>query len=343
MPCPKNFAARFVVIVAIITALASVEVLHAAPPASDCSVADKPRAAAMAEGKRFSVQVEGEGADIVLIPGLATPRELWEPTVAALAGCYRVHSVQLKGFGDQPLAGAAAAGEAVAAGAPVDASINANGPMLEPFVTELADYIDDEILNKRRKAPAIIGHSLGGLSALMIGARHPQAADKIMVVDALPFIGTLFDPAATVDSVRSQAHAMAEFGRSQHDGRPGVAITTDPGVMSPAGFWTKNAAGRIKVANWNAASDKRVVAQAMYDDMTTDVRPELAKIAAPVTLLYAQDDSVMSPDRARAVFEPQYAGVRSFSAQMISGSRHFIMLDQPEKFAAALDAFLAKR
>jgi pimeloyl-ACP methyl ester carboxylesterase len=360
MLCKKNITARLAIIIAIVAAASSGNALHAAPPAKNCAIPDGPRAAAMAEGKRFTVQIEGEGPDIILIPGLASSRAVWEMTVASLAGCYRVHSVQVRGFGDQPLAAAytddvgeavdasadadeavaVEAGEAVNAREPVDASINASGPMLDPFVRELANYIDDEILNKDLPAPAIIGHSLGGLSALMIGARYPKAAGKIMVVDALPFIGTLFDPSATADSIRPRAQMMADATRKDYGAPPKPALTNDPGANSPSGFWSNSAEGRIKVANWNASSDPRVVAQALYDDMVTDMRPELAKISAPVTLLYAQDDSVMPPAMAKAVFEGQYAGTANFTPVMISGSRHFIMLDQPEKFAEALGAFL---
>jgi pimeloyl-ACP methyl ester carboxylesterase len=361
MLCKKNITAWLAIIMAIVAAASSGNAVHAAPPTKDCAIPDGPRAAAMAEGKRFTVQIEGDGPDIILIPGLASSRAVWEATVASLAGCYRVHSVQVRGFGDQPLAAAytddvgeavdasadadeavaVEAGEAVNAREPVDASINASGPMLDPFVRELADYIDDEILNKDLPAPAIIGHSLGGLSALMIGARYPKAAGKIMVVDALPFIGTLFNPAATVESERPRAEAMASATRADYSGVPKPEVNADPGANSQAGFWSNSEKGRILVANMSAASDQRVVAQALYDDMQTDMRPQLPKISAPVTLLYAQDDSVMPPAMAKAVFEGQYAGTANFTPVMISGSRHFIMLDQPEKFHLALRGFLA--
>jgi pimeloyl-ACP methyl ester carboxylesterase len=316
----------------------------------DCSVAGAPRAAGLADGKRFTVQIEGEGPDIVLIPGLATPREVWEMTVASLAGCYRIHSVQVKGFADQPLLAApdadvgeaVDAGEAVAAGMPVDTAINANGPILDPFVRELADYIDDEILNKRRKAPAIIGHSLGGLSALMIGARYPKAAGKILVVDAAPFFPALFNPSVTAVDNQPMAEAMASRINAGYSPEAKPEVTADPGPNSPSGQLSNSDKGRILLANWSAASDQRVVAAALYDVMTSDVRPELPKIAAPVTLIYAQDDSIASAAQTKAAFEPQYAGTANFAAVMIGGSRHFIMLDQPEKFAEALDAFLTQ-
>ena len=131
------------------------------------SAADSNAAGAEApilQGKRFTVQVVGDGPDVVLIPGLSTSRSVWDGTVKALDGKYRLHLVQIRGFGD-------------------DAGVNSEGPVLEPFVAELADYIDDEITNKGRAAPAIIGHSLGGLTALMIGARYPQLAGRLMIVE----------------------------------------------------------------------------------------------------------------------------------------------------------------
>jgi pimeloyl-ACP methyl ester carboxylesterase len=293
-----------------------------------CSIADAGlRDAAKADGKRFSVMIEGPDGknvhDIILIPGLSTPRDVWDQTVTDLAGCYRIHTVQIRGFGD-------------------DAGINAEGPLLDPFVKELADYIDDEIVDKGRGKPVIVGHSLGGLSAMMIGARHPDLASGIFVVDALPFIGTLFNPAATVDTVRPQAEAMAAMMRGAKpqpkpkDADPAI----DPGANSMAGFYSNTVAGRTAVARWIRASDPRVSAQAFLDDMTTDMRSELPKIKAPLGLLYAQDDSAMTPEAAEKAFVPQYAGTPVFDARMVSGSRHFIMLDQPKKFAEELESFL---
>lgn len=314
---------HFTVCVFAAFAMLTHNIAYAAAPASCAANSKVASGTIKREGKHFTVVVEGTGPDVVLIPGLASPREVWDPTVSALRNCYTLHTVQIRGFGDE-------------------AGINADGPVLEPFVKELADYIDDEITDKGRAAPAIIGHSLGGLSALMIAARYPQETGKVMVVDALPYIGTLFNPAATVDMVKPQAEAMAAAMRSTY-GKPQPAMKdADPGAQSQAGFYSNSVMGRTAVARWMRASDQRVVAQAFYDDMTTDIRQELPKILARVTLLYAQDDSAFSVEKAKATFEPQYAGTRAFAAHMITGSRHFIMLDQPEKFSSEVAAFLAE-
>lgn len=281
--------------------------------------------AAFHGGTHFSVQTEGpdkaDVPDVILIPGLSSPREVWAATVAAQRGCYRLHTVQIYGFGDP-------------------AGANAEGPVLEPFVRELADYISDQIIAAGRAKPAIVGHSLGGLAALMIAARYPDLPGKVMVVDAVPYIGTIFFGGAAVDAVRPRAESIAASIRAQYSQPKPVDTGKDPGPQSQAGGLTNNPAGRIAVARWSLKSDPRVVAQALLDDMTTDMRPELANITAPVTLLYAQDDRAMTVEQSTAAFVPQYAGTAKFNAVQVTGSFHFIMLDQPQKFAAEITKFL---
>lgn len=285
--------------------------------------AAEPCPVGMNEGKRITVLVEGEGPDVLLIPGLSSPRGVWDATAERLKGRYRLHRVQIRGFGDE-------------------AGLNAEGPVLEPMMREVADYIDDCITDAGRPAPALIGHSMGGLTGLMIAARAPQEVGKLMIVDAVPFIGLLFNPAATVESVTPQADQMAAMMRAQYGQPRPTGPVTDPGPMSMAGGMSNTPAGRTAIVRWTREADARVTAQVFRDVMVTDMRGELAAVTAPVTLLYAQDDSAMTPERAKAGFEPQYAGIAKFKARMVQNSRHFIMLDQPEVFAAAVDAFLAE-
>lgn len=298
--------------------LATITSFDAAAEPRDGVVISAPATQAV-EGQHFTVQVVGSGPDVILIPGLASPRDVWDGTRDALKRSHRLHLVQIRGFGDP-------------------AGSNAEGPVLEPFVTELAQYIDAEIVKKGRPAPVIIGHSLGGLSALMIGSRHPVLAGEVIVVDALPFIGPVFG-AATVESIRPQAEALAAATRA----RPVVAGTgddTDPGPSSQAGFLSKTVTGRTAVARWTRMADARVVAQALYDDMITDVRPELGKIAAPLVVIYAEDASVMPGGMVDALYAAEYKTAPTARLVKVGDSRHFIMLDQPEKFQAELAAAL---
>lgn len=303
-------------------AIAAIFVLFAGLIASPADAAE-PCPAGLVEGKRITVLVEGDGPDVVLIPGLSSPRSVWDGTADRLKSSHRLHRVQIRGFGDA-------------------AGVNASGPVLGPMMRELADYIDDCITDQGRAAPAIIGHSMGGLTGLMIAARAPGEVARLMIVDALPFIGTLFNPAATAASTKPQAEQMAAMMRAQYGQPVPTTPVTDPGPASMAAGLSNSAAGRTAIAGWMRQADPRVTAQVFYDVMTTDMRGELGAISAPVTLLYAQDDTLTTPGRAKAAFEPQYAGLARFTPQMVPDSRHFIMLDQPAAFARAVDAFLAE-
>lgn len=298
----------------LLTALLSA----AAPLPAPAQAAPKACAAdsKLVERKRFTVEVSGKGPDLILIPGLSTPREVWAATCARLSGKYRIHSVQVRGFGD-------------AAGA------NAQGPVLEPFAQELAAYISSAGMKK----PAIIGHSMGGLTAMMIAARHPGLPGKLMAVDALPFIGSLFGPQTNVEIVKPRAESMRQMLLAQAAQPQGGEAASSGGQSATM---SNSVEGRASVAKWMRAADLRVVAQAMYDDFTTDLRPEMPKITAPLTLLYPQDESVLTAERAEQTYRTGFDGAKTLKMVRIPQSYHFIMLDQPALFDKEVDSFLAQ-
>ena len=266
------------------------------------------------DGKRITVEVEGDGPDVVLIPGLSSPREVWAPTAARLKATHRLHLVEVRGFGgDAP-------------------GLNAEGPVLEPMMREIADYIDDCIVDQGRPAPALIGHSLGGLTAMMIAARAPKEVGKLMVVDSLPFFGMLFGPTATVATVEPQAAAMQTMLAARSNAE---ADDRTLQIMSATD------AGRAQVKTWTQGANAKVAARLLYDDMTTDLRPELGAITAPFTMLYPLDASAMPAAMVDGLYKGAFASAKTVTLQRIDGSRHFIMLDQPAVFAKAVDTFLA--
>ncbi len=255
----------------------------------------------------ISIQTIGRGPAVFLIPGLASPRAVWDGVVPHLARTHRVYLVQINGFGDD------------------DPRENLKPAILEGVAADLAGYI----ATNKIAHPAIIGHSIGGLIAMMMGARHPQKTGSVMVVDALPFFSLLFDPSMTV----ARASPFAERARTQILATP---VPSMPATVDPGGIWSITPGGRIKVANWSAKADRRVIAQAMYEAMTTDIRAELAQIAAkPFVVLYATG----AGPRAKTLWETAYA--RSPATLVpIADSWHFVMLDQPAAFEQALDDFL---
>ena len=262
---------------------------------------------------RLSVEVVGAGPDVILIPGFGCSREVWRATADRLKGTHRVHLVQLAGF----------AGEAWTHG---------DGPLLEPAVEALAGYVQSAGLSK----PAVIGHSMGGRSALMLAQRHPEAVGRMMAVDNLPFFSALFGPQATPATARPFADQAAQALLTQDDAA--LRAAQQQGAIGLA----RDPAARVAMVEWAMASDRRALATAIHEVMTTDVRPGLAAMTTPVTALYASDADGGAPAAmADALWGREYATLPGVKLIRVDGSRHFIMADQPQRFAELVDQFLA--
>ena len=268
--------------------------LSASAPATGFAAPAAPRF----EPSRFSVQVRGTGPDVVLIPGLTSGRDVWSATVAAVPG-YRYHLIQVSGFAGSP------------------ARANARGAIVQPLADEIARYISE----RRLASPAIVGHSMGGTLAMMIGARHPTLAGRIMVVDMYPQPAGLFGSSASSPLANSLRNWMSTAGGRRLVGSLLTAFSPPESA--------------------NARSDPQVVAQAMHELSSMDLGPQLPRIRAPLTVVYASPDA-----RARAAtdrsFAAAYAPARGARLVRVDNSGHMVMLDQPARFQAALREFLRR-
>jgi pimeloyl-ACP methyl ester carboxylesterase len=159
---------------------------------------------------------------------------------------------------------------------------------------------------------------------------------KIVVVDALPYVGLMFSPQASVAAFAPQANFM----RDQMIGMPDAAFAAQQalGVVR----LVSGSADQARVAAWTVASDRHVFAQAFYDAMTMDVRPRLATLKTPATLFYAFDASAGQQEAPTdAMFRGAYQTLPHIRFRRFDNSRHFIMLDQPMAFVQALAEELA--
>jgi pimeloyl-ACP methyl ester carboxylesterase len=270
-----------------------------------------PRAAFTSE--RIGVTVVGSGPDVILIPGLSSSPEVWQSTIAAMPG-YRYHLVHVAGF----------AGRAPGA--------NASGPVVEPVAEEIARYIRETGLQR----PAIVGHSLGGFWGMMIAARHPQLASRVMVVDMMPFMGAMFGgPNATVETVRPIAEQIRQgIGSSAGAQRDTMAKATIDSMV-------RTEALRPQAVRHSLASDGTVSGQAMYDLITTNLIPELPKIQVPLTVLWVRAPGApVTEEQMAGFYSASYAAAKQAKLVRIPNAYHFIMWDEPAAFQRELRAFL---
>ncbi|MFM9828177.1 MAG: alpha/beta fold hydrolase [Sphingomonas sp.] len=304
-----------------LSALAPLAIIHPhiARGAVPATAAAAPAASAEERLGHISVTTLGtHGPAVILIPGLASPRAVWDGIAPELAKTHRVYLVQVNGFGGD------------------DPGKNLEGPLLTGIVADLDSYIASHKLT----GATVIGHSMGGLVSMMLAKAHPGAASKLMIVDSLPFFAVLVAPpgvAVTPAMVAPQAAIMRDRTAAAY-GKP-----ADPAAISAQ---TRGLALKpssiAKMEAWAAKADPRVTAQGLYDDLTTDMRASLPALTLPITVVIPwHAGGPYTKEQTNAFYARQYDGAPKVRFVLVEDAAHFVMLDQPEAFASAVKSFLA--
>ncbi|MDP2117528.1 MAG: alpha/beta hydrolase [Brevundimonas sp.] len=272
------------------------------------------RAQAGFSSRRITVATRGRGPDVILIPGLASTAEVWRGVADRLGGRRRLHLVSVRGFGDL---------------APGD---NASGAVMAAVAGEVRRYIAEQGLER----PAIIGHSMGGQLGLRVAADAGSRVDRVMAVDSSPFFPALISPQATtgdVEPIAQLAYQAIHFLGDAALRSRGRQMGLELGGATDAVFGT---------LGWQGG-DRRVLAQSLYEVMTVDLRRRRPDITAPVTVVYGWSADQGSPrSRTDSLFRGAFSRLRTPAAFVpIEGAEHMVMIDQPTRFMAAVDRFLA--
>ncbi len=282
--------------------------LMTAPAPAQAQVQTQPFAS-----DRIIVETRGSGPDVVFIPGLGSTGAAWRATADRLDDRYRVHLVTLRGFGGTAIDG------------------NADGGLAGPAAAEIERYIREQ----RIERPALIGHSLGGQIALRVAADMGGQVGRVMVVDSSPFFPSLVDSRATSAQVEPLARlgyqALLLFG-DQALKSQAATLGVDMGLAGDMVFQGLGLQG----------GDRRVLAQGLYEALTVDLRPRLAQITAPVTVVYGWTRDRENPrNRLEGLYRYGFQGLRQPPRfERIEGAGHQVMIEQPAAFLAAVRRFL---
>lgn len=271
-------------------------------------------AAPISQLRHISVERVGAGPAVVLIPGLSMSRESWRRTATVLSRDHEVHIVQINGFGGT------AAGDNISEG------------LLDGVVEDLGDYLDG-----RKMSPvALVGHSLGGTLGLMLAKVRPNLISRLLIVDTLPWVGMTLAPAtATPSLIEPQAAMLRDAMRSRYE-HPVTRVRHDAEM---ARFALQPASQKL-VAEWSFDADPRVTAEAFYEDLMIDLRGDLSEMRTATMVIVPLAGSPDERTRSERLYRTAYAALPNVEMVIINNSGHFVMLDQPEVFNAALTRFL---
>lgn len=242
----------------------------------------------------------GRGNPVVLLHGWLGSWGCWLGTMEALAATHRVYALDFWGFGESDK--------------------RRESYTIADFVA-LADQFMEQL--GIQIAP-VIGHSMGGTVALNLALDRPRRVKKVAIV------GSPID------------------GRSLNiflklAGMPFIAFLV----------WNSPTLLRLGIrlfAPWIAANWSDWYALLMQDlsKMTlesfmrsihslhhTDLRPRLRSLRMPILGIYGEGDKIVNPRQAELL-----KSITSSRVAMLSESRHFPMLDEPEAFNSILLSYL---
>lgn len=276
-------------------------------------------AATIAPAERFdsgvlSVEKHGaRGRPLILVPGLASGAWAWQGVIRNLSLDHTVYVVTLPGFDGRPFA---------------------PGNGLDAARAGLRRLIESRKLDHA----VLIGHSMGALLSFAVAEDMPGAIGGIVAIEGLPvFPGT--EAMAPAERATMAANIQTQLAAVD----PATFVRQQQGYMRTIGV--RDMAQADQLAQLASRSAPAAVGQYMAEVMALDLRPDLAKITAPILVLapyFDQDplDARWTPEAKASYYGSLLAGAPRVQALPVTDSRHFVMFDQPERLNTLLRTYL---
>lgn len=233
---------------------------------------------------------------LVLLNSVGTTTECWTPCVAPLAEHFRVVRIDTRGHGSSP---------AAVTNLPVT---------IDDLATDVVDTMDELEIPRADLA----GVSLGAMIAMWLGAHRPERVRRLGLVATaahLPTASSYLDRAA---AVRAGGMAVAVDGSVRRWITPALA-GRDAELV-----------GRLRAMFLGI--DAESYAQCCEALGTMDLRPDLARIAAPTVVLAGAQDEATPPALMREIA----AGIAGARLQLLEPAAHLATVEQPGVIAREL-------
>jgi len=205
-------------------------------------------------GKKLSVEKQGTGEPVVLLHGLGSSANVWEPQVRALADRFTLIRYDLEGAGRSPYAGELS---------------------IASWVDDLVAILDANKIAKAR----FVGHSLGTLILQHFAVKYPERVEKLV------FIGVnRAPPEARRVAVRERV------AKVRAEGIDGIADGIVKGGISPHTFAHKP---EIVAFVRELLTRQPIEGYARScEAMAAAVAADISKLKCPILVIAGRDDAV---------------------------------------------------
>ena len=248
----------------------------------------------------------GEGRPpMLLIHGGAAHARWWDFVAPALTGRFHVLALDQRGHGDSPWSAEWAYGS-------------------RHYAADLEAVIAGWGLG----APVLVGHSMGGHSAMVFAAEHSDRLRAMVAIDSIPAY-----PEHAVAALAAIADRPASVYESLDDAVASFRLL--PGETLAAPEILRHVAElsfrRRDDGKWAHKMDRRTLRR---EPVQLDA--ELARIRCPALLIKAAESPVLSAAFARAMAARMARG----RMVLLENSNHHAPIDNPAGLVAAMTPFL---
>lgn len=255
----------------------------------------------------FEVKKTGKGKQSLLfIPGFASSGDVWNETTAKFEKDFTCYTLTMAGF----------------AGAKPEAD-----PTFKDWEKGIAAYIKDHKIQK----PVIIGHSMGGGLALAIAADYPELVGKIVIVDTLPCLAAISNPAFTSKENNDCSAMISTFTAMPDEQFKKMQNQSIPRLLADTSM-------QDTVIDWSMRSDRKTFAKMFCDFSNTDLRETIKNIQCPSLILLEAYFVSLKPS-----IEAQYKNLKNANLQYSTKGLHFIIYDDKEWYFNQLNNFLSAK
>jgi esterase len=241
----------------------------------------------------------GDGPPLVVLHGLFSSAGNWRSIAQSLADTHRVISVDLRNHGDSPWAD------------------TMSYPEMAADVLQLIDRQDIE-------RPAILGHSMGGKTAMALALLHPERVGRLIVVDVAPV--------GYADHLGLLADAMRSAGL--------------PGMFGQTEVWQRLTRLVPVLMQQPAASNALVDFRANLPGITASIQCLAGFPTELRSLRFTQPVHVIAGTRSAYVGQLDGSAFRPMFEQIetdVVEAGHWIHAELPERFVACVAAALHRK
>jgi len=241
----------------------------------------------------------GKGRQVLLIHGFCETHEIWNGFGEKLSEAFEVFAIDLPGFGDSPLP-------------EVPFSI-------QDVARKLINWIDQENI----KSPFLVGHSLGGYTALAMAKQAQKKISGLCLFHSTPYPDS--------DDRKLNRNRVIEFVKK--NGVDPFIDTYVPGLF----FDKKHSSipGVSKIARRTSEKTLLAYTSAMRDRLSSiDLLKEFEK---PLLTITGDNDSIISVESVR-----EFGHLAKTSwVQILENTGHMGMFEQPGKALSILSDFMS--